>query len=87
MKRADWLWLASPDHCFRTCVFCHRAFPDSQAAWRARHHRAGELTTIWVPDPAHEAIRDLVPAREAAMEDLRAKRQQLQSFLLRNGRI
>jgi transposase len=53
----------------------------------ARLHRAGELTTIWVPDPGHEAIRDLVRAREAAMEDLRKKRQQLQSFLLRHGRI
>ena len=28
----------------------------------ARLHRAGELTAVWVPDPAHEAIRDLVPA-------------------------
>jgi len=46
----------------------------------ARLHRAGELTTIWVPDPGHEAIRDLVRAREAAMEDLREKRQHLQSF-------
>ena len=53
----------------------------------ARFHRAGELTTIWVPDSGHEAIRDLVRAREAAMEDLREKRQHLQSFLLRNGRI
>ena len=53
----------------------------------ARLHRAGELTAIWVPDPGHEAIRDLVRAREAAMEDLRAKRQHLQSFRLRHGRI
>lgn len=45
----------------------------------ARLHRAGELTAIWVPDPLHEAIRDVVRAREAAMEDLREKRQQLQS--------
>ena len=37
----------------------------------ARLHRAGELTAIWVPDLGHEAIRDLVRAREAAMEDLR----------------
>jgi transposase len=51
----------------------------------ARLHRAGELTTIWVPDLGHEAIRDLVRAREAAMEDLREKRQHLQSFLLRHG--
>jgi transposase len=53
----------------------------------ARLHRAGELTRIWVPDPDHEAVRELVRAREAAMEDLRQKRQHLQSFLLRHGRI
>jgi transposase len=53
----------------------------------ARLHRAGELTGVWVPDVVHEAIRDLVRAREAAMEDLRRKRQQLLSFLLRHGRI
>ena len=32
----------------------------------ARCHRAGELTAVWVPDAAHEALRDLVRAREAA---------------------
>ena len=53
----------------------------------ARLHRAGELTGVWVPDPVHEAIRDLVRAREAGMDDLRRKRQQLLSFLLRQGRI
>jgi transposase len=53
----------------------------------AKLHRAGELTPVWVPDPGHEAIRELVRAREAAMEDLRAKRQHLQSFLLRHGRV
>src|SRR3712207_5206550 len=52
----------------------------------AKLHRAGELTPVWVPDPGHEAMRELVRAREAAMEDLRAKRQHLQSFLLRHGR-
>jgi len=30
----------------------------------ARLHRAGELTAVWVPDATHEAIRDLVRARE-----------------------
>ena len=30
----------------------------------ARLHRAGELTGVWTPDPAHEAVRDLVRARE-----------------------
>jgi transposase len=53
----------------------------------ARLHRAGELTAIWVPDLEHEAVRDLVRARETAMEDLREKRQHLQSFLLRHGRV
>ena len=40
-----------------------------------------------MPDPVREAIRELVRAREAAMEDLRRKRQQLLSFLLRHGRL
>jgi len=53
----------------------------------ARLHRAGELTGVWVPDEVHEAVRDLVRAREAAADDLRRKRQQLLSFLLRHGRI
>ena len=33
----------------------------------ARLHRAGELTPVWVPDQTHEAIRDLVRARLAAV--------------------
>lgn len=53
----------------------------------ARLHRAGELTPVWVPDEAHEAIRDLVRARDTAQQGLRRSRQQLQSFLLRHGRI
>jgi transposase len=32
----------------------------------ARLLRAGELTSVWVPDAVHEAVRDLVRAREAA---------------------
>ena len=40
----------------------------------ARNYRAGELTPVWVPDAAHEGLRDLVRAREAAKKDqLRAK--------------
>jgi transposase len=53
----------------------------------ARLHRAGELTGVWVPDVVHEAVRDLVRARDAGADDLRRKRQQLLSFLLRHGRI
>lgn len=50
-----------------------------------RQLRAGELTAVWVPDARHEAMRDLTRAREAAVEDLRGKRQQVSSLLLRQG--
>jgi transposase len=52
----------------------------------ARMHRAGDLTAVWVPDATHEAVRDLVRTRSAAVEDHRRKRQQVSSFLLRHGR-
>jgi len=52
----------------------------------ARLSRAGELTSVWVPDEAHEAMRDLIRAREAATKDLRQARQRIQGFLLRHGR-
>ncbi|MGY4230215.1 hypothetical protein ACVMIH_007576 [Bradyrhizobium sp. USDA 4503] len=42
----------------------------------ARLLRAGELTAVWVPDESHEAMRDLVRARAAAVEALRVHRQQ-----------
>jgi transposase len=57
------------------------------AVMLARLLRAGELTAVWVPDATHEAVRDLVRAREGASEDLRKKRQQLLAFLLRHGRM
>jgi transposase len=47
--------------------------------------RAGELTAVWVPDRHHEAMRDLTRARDAAVMDLRRKRQQVSAFLLRQG--
>jgi transposase len=53
----------------------------------ARLHRADELTAVWVPDEGHEAMRDLVRLRTAAMEGLRRARQQLQGFLLRQNQI
>lgn len=52
----------------------------------ARCYRAGELTAVWVPDRAHEALRDLVRAREAAKRDQLRARHRLGKFLLRNGR-
>jgi len=52
----------------------------------ARSYRAGELTPVWVPDAAHEALRDLVRARLAAKRDQLRARHRLSKFLLRHGR-
>src|SRR5882672_7466669 len=52
----------------------------------ARCHRAGDLTAVWVPDEAHEALRDLVRAREAAKKDQLRAKHRLSKFLLRHGR-
>lgn len=52
----------------------------------ARCHRAGDLTAVWVPDAAHEALRDLVRARLAAKRDQLRARHRLGKFLLRQGR-
>jgi transposase len=50
-------------------------------------HRSGDLTAVWVPDPIHEALRDLVRARVDASMHLMRARQQLLAFLFRHGRI
>lgn len=52
----------------------------------ARCSRAGELTPVWVPNAAQEALRDLVRAREAAKRDQLKARHRLGKFLLRHGR-
>jgi transposase len=52
----------------------------------ARSYRAGDLTAVWVPDAAHEALRDLVRARESAKQDQLRARHRLSKFLLRHGR-
>jgi hypothetical protein len=46
----------------------------------ARCYRAGELTAVWVLDAAHEALRDLVRAREAAKKDQLKARHRLGKF-------
>ena len=48
----------------------------------ASSFRAGELSPVWVPDAAHEALRDLVRAREAAKQDLLRARHRLGKYLL-----
>lgn len=59
---------------------------DKRDALKLAHSlRSGELTPAWVPDEAHEALRDLVRAREDAKEDQQRARQRLTKFLLRQG--
>jgi transposase len=52
----------------------------------ARLDRAGELTEVWVPDAAQEALRDLSRAREDMKILDKQLRQRLKGFLLRHGR-
>lgn len=51
----------------------------------ARLLRSGDLTAVWVPDREHEALRDLVRAREDAKSALMRERHHLGKFLLRQG--
>lgn len=52
----------------------------------ARLHRAGELTAVWVPDNAQEALRDLTRAREDMKHLQRQAKQRLLAFLLRHSK-
>jgi transposase len=49
----------------------------------ARLARSGDLTAVYVPKVADEAIRDLPRAREDALSDLKDATFRLQAFLLR----
>lgn len=57
------------------------------AAKLAGLFRAGELTTVRVPTPEEEAVRDLLRARTDLREDILRARHRLSKFLLRQGRI
>ena len=52
----------------------------------ARAYRAGDLTSVWVPGAEHEALRDLVRAREAAKQDQLRARHRLSKYLLRHDK-
>lgn len=52
----------------------------------ARLFKNGELTPVWVPDEAQEAMRDLERCREDFKRAEGRVRQRLTSFLLRHGR-
>jgi transposase len=47
--------------------------------------RAGELTSVWIPDAEQEAIRDLVRTRDDFKTSQKQVRQQLLGFLLRHS--
>src|SRR3982074_1651541 len=49
-------------------------------------HAAGVLTEIFIPTPEHEALRDLVRAREDARLDRMRARHRLGKFCLRHER-
>lgn len=51
----------------------------------ARQLRGKMLTGIYIPEAKTEAVRDLCRARTDASEDLRADKQRLCAFLLRQG--
>ena len=51
----------------------------------ARCYRSGDLSAVWVPDEGHEALRDLVRAREVAKKDQLRAKHRLGKFLLRRG--
>lgn len=61
---------------------------DKRDAIRLAHlWRSRELTPVYVPSSDDEALRDLVRAREDAVEDQNRSRQRLMKFLLRHQRL
>ncbi len=52
----------------------------------AKLYRSGELTTIAIPGVKQENLRDLLRAREDAMEDQQRARHRLNRFLVRHGK-
>jgi transposase len=64
-----------------------RVKTDRRDARRLAHYlRSGDLTAVYVPDEAQEAIRDLERARDGAKRAERVARHQLSKFLLRHDR-
>jgi transposase len=50
----------------------------------ARLARSGDLTPVWIPDTAQEAMRDLTRAKDDLKAQERKARQQLNAFVLRH---
>ena len=51
----------------------------------AQYHRSGDLTPVHIPDVEDEVIRDVCRGRTDAVQEVKRSKQQLLSFLLRNG--
>ena len=51
----------------------------------AKLFKNGDITHVRIPPESDEAVRDLCRARTDAVDDLSRSKQQLNSFLLRNG--
>ncbi|MEA1938688.1 MAG: IS110 family transposase [Pseudomonadota bacterium] len=65
----------------------NRVKTDRRDAVRLAHYlRSGDLTDVYVPDEADEALRDLERARDGAKRAERTARHQLGKFLLRYDR-
>src|SRR5215217_3683223 len=84
-RSRPWLHGRSPD---TDCPQARRTDQDRSEGFSKACLAASlcDLTAVWVPDPVHEAIRDLVRARMDAVMQLMRARQQCLAFLLRHGR-
>ena len=65
----------------------HRKHDRKDATKLARMYRAGELTTIRVPDEAQERVRDLVRCRQTYQREILKSRQYLSWFLKRRALV
>jgi transposase len=82
MKKGHLCWVVAPS------LMPNRAGDRVKTARRdavqcARLMRSGDLTPVYVPKVADEAIRDLSRAREDALRDLKAAKCRLKAFFLR----
>lgn len=77
--------VAAPSLIARSPAGRNRKNDAADAEHLARLLRQGELTPVRIPDPADEAARDLVRAREDARADLMRARHRLSKLLLRHG--
>jgi transposase len=65
-----------------------RVKTDARDARRLAHlFRAGELTSVHIPSPQEEAIRDLCRTRADVVIDRTRSRHRLSKFLLRHGEV